>query len=182
MWPKGRVQRPPPKRGAMLEDRGLGSHRSKCLGRGLAGFAGWVMLVCLMVGCGGPARSQADRGPGARPDAKRAEAPSDSREPAARPPSGRVARQRVEPSRGGAAVDVPSASIQKERQEEEEEPTDQWPEPQRVRSLTDLLEVRDSPSVVRVFRDRSGRSSRLARDRFFDRSEGAIPASRSHPG
>jgi hypothetical protein len=130
----------------MLEDRGVRSQRSNYVARGLAGFAGWVMLVCLMVGCGGPAQSEGDHGAASRPDAKRAEADSNSRRPARRPGARRDARQREEPSRGSAGIDAPSASNQKERQEEEEEPTDQWPEPQRVRSLADLLEVRDSPS------------------------------------
>jgi len=107
-----------------------------------------LLIVCLMAACGGPRKPEGGpdeasrRGPSPAASDPGPERTAASPCPAA---AHRMGREE-EPERPAARSPTRSGLEGEEEAEEEEASSDEWPEPQRVRSLADLLEVPDAAS------------------------------------
>jgi len=110
-----------------------------------------LVLACLIVGCGGPAKPEGSAGRRAEGEVRHNSAAAESGRstPAASPRSTQVNEPGSD--RPGPARRSPVASPP---EQEKEETPDEWPEPQRVDSTADLFDVPNAPSrsIPNLFR------------------------------
>ena len=118
---------------------------------------GWVLIACLIVGCGGPSQPQGSSPPTDRRGSPDPAETADRRSPAGRETSGQaggsVRRPATTNGSGGTVGRPATTNVRRPGTTNAEKPAadddpaaDGRPEPERVRLLADLLEVPDGAS------------------------------------